>query len=111
MADVFEELEAAVESAVLASVAGAAETIAFAAKASHPYTDRTRELTESIEALPAVAGPEGVVGGVIAGSEHASYLEQRPEYAFLQPAADRSVERIEHDMDATLRAKLSEVAP
>lgn len=103
MGDAFDDLEAAVDAALLASVRDAADVIAFEAKASHPYTDRTRDLTTSIEALPAVAGPEGVVGGVIAGEEHASYLERRSEFAFLKPAADRSDARIEHDMDTNLR--------
>lgn len=109
MGDVFEELEAAVDEAALASVAEASKTIAYAAKTDHPYTDRTRALSESIEALPAIAGPEGVVGGVVAGAEHASYLEGRPEFAFLQPAADRSTDRIEHDMEQALRAKLGSI--
>lgn len=109
--DVFDALDAAVRETLRGSVADAAETIATEARNDHPYTDRSRALTESIEALPAVEAPDGrVVGGVAAGAEHASYLEGRAEYAFLQPAADRSAPRIEHDLDTRLRAEIAGIS-
>ena len=116
MGDVFDDMETAVDAALLASVHDAAETIATEARndhpyTDHPYTDRTDTLAESIEALPAVASGEGrVVGGVAAGAPYASFLERRQEFAFLQPAADRSEPRVEHDLDTNLRRGIGRIS-
>lgn len=111
MGDVFDDMETAVDAALLASVHDAAETIATEARNDHPYTDRTDTLAESIEALPAVASGEGrVVGGVAAGAPYASFLERRQEFAFLQPAADRSEPRVEHDLDTNLRRGIGRIS-
>ena len=101
-----QDLEAALLDGVEAGVRRAAETIAFAAKADHPYTDRTTTLTNSIEAVePTRAGSE-VRGAVVAEAPYASYLEARAEYAFLAPVAAREEARIEHDMDAAVAERL-----
>ncbi len=95
-------LDAAVVDAIEAAVARGAEVVAFAARAEHPYTDRTGNLTESIEALPAVRTADGAVGGVVAGASYAEFVERRPEYAFLGPAARRSEDRLAHELDDAL---------
>lgn len=79
-----------------------ASRIATEARASHPYTDRTGNLTASIEALPAQGSARGgdLRAAVVAGEEYASYVDQG-RFAFLLPAA----ERVEGDLvDAAERA-------
>lgn len=101
-----EDLEAALLDGVEAGVRRAAETIAFAAKADHPYTDRTTTLTNSIEAVEPTRSGSEVRGAVVAEAPYASYLEARAEYAFLATAAAREEARIEHDMDAAVAERL-----
>jgi hypothetical protein len=68
---------------------GAVDTLARAiadnAKRTHPYTDRTHDLTNSIDVLP---GPGLLEAQVFADTPYAARLEGRPEYAYLAPAAD-----------------------
>lgn len=100
----FDALEHAARDALVDAVDRAAEVVAFDARAEHPYTDRTGQLTESIEALPAHATVMGAEGGVIASMPYASYVEARG-FEFLSPAFQRSHDRIEHEMyDALERA-------
>jgi len=84
----------------------AGRVVAHAAKAEHPYTDRTTVLTESIEPIEPTRVGDEVRGGAVAEAPYASYLERRPEYAFLEPAAAREEHRIEHDMDAALAERM-----
>lgn len=87
----------------------AAEVVAFAAKADHPYTDRTETLTDSIAAY----APRGrfsrdtLRAEVVARALHASHLERRRDFAFLAPAWDRSEGRVgellERALDASVR--------
>lgn len=86
------------------AVTRAGEVVAFAARADHPYTDRTGDLTGSIEGLPAVRTANGAQGGVVAGMDYASYVEGRG-YAFLEPALMSQQGRIDHELaDALSRA-------
>lgn len=98
-------VERAVDGAIEESVANAAEVITFAARADHPYTDRTEQLTQSIEALPAVRSGELVHGGVIAGMPYAQYVER--SHPYLEPAAARSEARIDHDTEEILRRRVT----
>lgn len=102
-----DDLEAALLEGIEDGVRRAAETIAFAARAEHPYTDRTTTLTNSIEAVEPTRSGDEVRGAVVAEAPYASYLEARPEYAFLGPVAEREAARIEHDMDAAVVGRLS----
>jgi len=79
-----------------------AARVAAEARASHPYTDRTGNLTASIEALPAQGSVRGgdLTASVVAGEDYASYVD-RGRFAFLVPAA----ERVERELaDAAERA-------
>jgi methylmalonyl-CoA mutase cobalamin-binding subunit len=96
--DAFEtRMNEAIDDALQAAVERGADVIAYAAKADHPYQDRTGDLTGSIEALPAIRAAEGVRGGVLAGMDYAAYVDAR--MPFLDPAARRSEDRIEHELD------------
>lgn len=66
--------------------------VVTAAKADHPYTDRTTTLTRSIRAYaPTGKASAGTLRGELgAYADYASYLERRAEYAFLLPALERS---------------------
>lgn len=105
----FDAIDAAVGDAIEDAVNRAAGVIAHAAAADHPYTDRTGNLTGSIEALPAVRTAEGARGGVLAGMDYASHVEARG-YAFLEPAAQRSEGRLAHDLDDALEAAIRRAA-
>lgn len=94
-------LDAAVGDAIVDAVARGAEVIAHAARADHPYQDRTGDLSASIEALPAVPTADGAVGGVLAGEDYASFVEAKG-FAFLEPAARRSEARLEFELDRAL---------
>lgn len=87
-----------------AAVTRGAEIVAFAARAEHPYTDRTGRLTASIEALPAVATGDLARGGVLAGMDYASFVEA--SHAYLAPAAQRVEGRVEHELDNILAAAI-----
>lgn len=99
--DAFDALDDAIGDAIEDAVNRAAGVIAFGARADHPYTDRTGDLSGSIEALPAVRTAEGARGGVLAGMEYASHVEAKG-YAFLEPAARRSEGRIDHELNDAL---------
>ena len=93
--EALDALDAAVGDAIEDAVARAAEVIAHAARADHAYTDRSGDLTGSIEALPAVRTEDGARGGVVAGMDYASHVEAKG-FAFLEPAL-RSAARLEHE--------------
>lgn len=105
----FDALDEAVGDAIEDAVNRAAGVIAHAAAAEHPYTDRTGDLTGSIEALPAVRTAEGARGGVLAGMNYASHVEARG-YAFLEPAAQRSEGRLDHDLHDALETAVRRAA-
>lgn len=86
-----------------------AKVVAFAAKADHPYTDRSRTLTNSIRAY----APRGRFSRdslrveVAALAPYASHLEARQAFAFLEPAWNRSEahvgELLERALDRAVR--------
>lgn len=102
----FHALGDALDEQLEACVRESAKDIAFAARADHPYTDRTKHLTHSTRAY----APQGrftrgtLRAEVIATAEYASYLENRPEFAFLEPALTRSEGQIEHRLHDALEA-------
>jgi hypothetical protein len=102
-------LDEAVGDAIEDAVNRAAGVIAHAAAAEHAYTDRTGDLTGSIEALPTVRTAEGARGGVLAGMNYASHVEARG-YAFLEPAAQRSEGRLDHDLHDALETAVRRAA-
>lgn len=91
LAGALREIERAIAGALEETVEAHAERVATEARANHPYTDRTGALTASIEALPASGNAlDGQLRGfVVAGAEHAEYVESNPSFAFLEPAAHR----------------------
>lgn len=96
------DLEREVNASLPPVVERAAQDIALRAKSMHPYTDRTGNLTRSIEPLPAVSAPDGMVrGGVVAGEEYASYVEAAG-YEFMEPAAREVEPTMEVDAARTL---------
>jgi hypothetical protein len=66
------------------------------ARSKHPYTDRTSNLTRSIQPGEITVGDDGIVGEIVANMEYAKYLEGNPsegklgisegKFAFLVPA-------------------------
>lgn len=99
--DAFDAMDAALGDAIEDAVNRGAGVIAHAARADHPYTDRTGDLSGSIEALPAVRTDDGARGGVLAGMDYASHVEAKG-YAFLEPAAQRSEGRLDEELDRAL---------
>lgn len=80
--------------------------VAIAAKADHPYTDRTYELTRSIrDYAPRGRASDGTLRGEVGGyAEHASYVERKRRFAFLAPAYERSQQHFEQYRDDALEA-------
>jgi hypothetical protein len=108
--DALDALDEALGDAIEDSVGRASEVIAHAARADHPYTDRSGDLTGSIEALPVVRTEDGARGGVLAGMTYASHVEAKG-YAFLDPAAQRSEGRIDQALDDALEAAVRRGTP
>lgn len=106
-----EEALQKLEDETMEALPGVVETwgqvIAERARDVHPYTDRTGDLTASIEAAPARHVGERVEGGVVAGTSYASYVEEgtdraRP-YPYLEPAARDTEPYVEQLADQELR--------
>lgn len=107
-----EEALQELESETLSALPGVVETWAQGAaqhaRAEHPYTDRTGDLTASIQALPARRVGDRVEGGVVAGMSYASYVDEgtdrsRP-YPYMQPAAEATEPYVEEIAERGLRA-------
>jgi len=77
------------------------------ARAEHPYTDRTGNLTASIEALPARYVGEHVEGGVVAGMDYASYVDEGTTraraYPYMEPARVATEPYVEEIAERALR--------
>ena len=88
------EFTAGVDEGLRVAFSQTAAGIASTARADHPYTDRTGDLTASTEGLPAQGSAmQGTLrGAVVAGMDYASYVEQgttrSAPYPFLGPAGD-----------------------
>jgi len=107
------DLGEAVNEGTEAAVERHGDRVAGAARADHPYTDRTGDLTASLEGLPAMGSAlDGTLqGGTVAGTEYASYVEEGTErsraYPYLEPAATLTEPAFEQDADAQLQASLA----
>lgn len=110
--DGIEEALQELEDETLSALPGIVETWAQGAaqhaRAEHPYTDRTGNLTASIEALPARTVGDRVEGGVVAGAIYASYVDEgtdrsRP-YPFMEPAAQATEPYVDEIAERGLRA-------
>lgn len=82
-----------------------AARVAAEARADHPYTDRTGNLTASIEALPAQGSVRGgdLRATVVAGEEYASYVDSG-RFRYLLPAAERVEGELADAADRALAA-------
>lgn len=106
------EVGAAVDEGARAAVERQGERVAGAARADHPYQDRTGDLTTSLEGLPAMGSAlDGTLqGGAAAGTEYASYVEEGTErsrpYPYLAPAAELTEPAFEQDADAQLQTAI-----
>lgn len=103
-------LPAALDDELAVAVARGAEVVAFAARADHPYTDRTGRLTSSIRAeAPHGRFTTDTLGTeVVAATPYASFVEMgtsraRP-YPYLGPAFASTGYRIEHHLHGALEA-------
>jgi len=100
------ELRVALDDELEGAAREGAQLIAFAARADHPYTDRTGTLTRSIRAY----APRGsflrdtLRADVIARTPYAGYVERRVAFAYLGPAAERSEGRLGHHLHDALEA-------
>lgn len=108
-------LEVVVGDELAAALTRGAEAVAFTAKADHPYTDRTGNLTASIEALPAVGSLRDgtLAASVVAGMGYASFVEQgtahSAPYPYLEPALDANEGRIEEEAERGLAQAVDRV--
>lgn len=105
--EALQELEDEVMEALPGIVTQWAQGAAQHARAEHPYTDRTGDLTASIEALPARTMGDRVEGGVVAGMDYASFVDEgtsraRP-YPYMEPAAQASEPYAEEIAERGLR--------
>lgn len=88
---------AACDKAAPKALARATELVTDEARAHHTFENRTGNLEASIESVP----PTGVFshgtlqGAAAAGMPYAEYVEARPGYAFMQPAADAVARQID----------------
>lgn len=80
-----------VDHAVDAGLGQVGERVAQEARTNHPYQNRSGDLQASTQALePSGRATDGTARvDVVALEDYASYLEDRPEFAFLAPAFER----------------------
>lgn len=97
-----ERLDAAVMDGVEECVRRASTTVAEQARENHPYTDRTGDLTASIQAQETVRAGDTVRGGVEATTEYASYVGR--SHPYLEPAFQAQRSRIEGECDQVMAA-------
>lgn len=77
------------------------EIAAQYAQQNHPYQNRTGDLEASTRALDATGqfSRGDLLGGVIADTDYAQYVDGRPEFQFLEPAVNRTHAYIEHEFE------------
>lgn len=97
-----ERLDAAVMDGLEEAVRRASNVVASAARADHPYTDRTGTLTAMTLPLDTVRAGATVRGGVSAGTDYAQYVDR--SHPFLEPALDAQRARIEQETDQVINA-------
>lgn len=99
------DLGAAVDDELTAAVGRGAEAVAFAAKADHPYADRTGSLTRTTKAY----APRGRFSRgdlrveVVAREEYATFVARR-RGDWLMDAYQRVEARVEHEVERGIEA-------
>jgi hypothetical protein len=99
------DLEREIESSVEAALLRMGDDVASVAKATHPYQNRTGLLEKNTEGFSVLAGNfwrDSLEGGVIAATDYASFVDDRPEFAFLEPAWRLYEPQAEVRLDAAL---------
>lgn len=97
---VMEGLESAVREIARIAVADA--------KATHPYTDRTGNLTESIGPMPVTVDGARVTGGVEAQMPYAKHVEEGTSRMEALPFLGPALARAEGDADRIVLDALDE---
>lgn len=97
-------LRAAVDDELEAALRGVGEVVVSAAKADHPYQDRTRDLTRTTRAYaPRGRFSQGSLRvEVVATQPYASHVMRR-KGDWLEAAYNRQRGRIENDVENALR--------
>lgn len=110
--DVSRRLLDALDDELETAVRRSTSAVAFAARADHPYTDRTRNLTRSTrDYAPRGRASEGTLRGEAGAYEdYASFVERKPRFAFLEPALERSRDHFDRYRDDALEAAVRRVA-
>ena len=106
IADTARRLLDALDDELETAVRRSTSAVAFAARADHPYTDRTHSLTRSTrDYAPRGRASEGTLRGEVgAYAGYASFVERRPRFAFLDPAFERSRDHFDQHRDDALEA-------
>lgn len=103
--DLLDGVEGALDLGVRAGLARLGRMTADEARRDHPYADRTGRLTASTRSgLVRGTLRAGLAVDVTATADHASYVDGRPRFAFLEPAW----RRVEPEAEAILSAALAE---
>lgn len=100
-------LKDALDQQVRAALELTCSAVAEEARNNHPYTNRTGDL-EAMTQPGGIAGSfydDTLIGDVSADMPYASFVNDRPEFAFLEPAFERSSGKIDRILaDAIQRA-------
>lgn len=95
-----------IQTAVAAAVATVTKEIAIQARQNHPFTNRTTNLENSIQALPVQIDGNMVNGAVNAGMEYAAYVEygtsRSAPYPYLHPAVEANKENLINTIAAAI---------
>jgi hypothetical protein len=112
IADTARRLLDALDDELEAAVRRSTSAVAFAARADHPYTDRTHNLTRSTrDYAPRGRASEGTLRGEVgAYMEYASFVEGKPRFAFLDPAFERSRDHFDQYRNDALEAAVRRVS-
>jgi hypothetical protein len=105
VAEVFGALERDVDRELFRAFEREGRRVAEEAKRVHPFQNRTGDLEDSIAPL-AVSGrasENSLEGGVVALMDYASFVNDRPEFEFLELAFNLTRSEFEQDIDAALQ--------
>ena len=102
--DAIADLEAALDAELQQGMLRAAQAVAEEAASDHPYSNRTGALQAGTQAgaVTGEASSGEIVAEVVGETEYGEYVEGNPDFAFLEPAAERAADRIEDEIDAAL---------
>ncbi len=105
------EMQRSAERALTPALVDAAGLIADEARAEHPYTDRSGELTASIVAGEVHEQAEGATVTLVAEAEHASYVNEGTERMEARPFLRPAFERREDDAAAVVAERIARDIP